>query len=57
MRTLIIIPTYLEVENIQDLLARVRECVPAADVLVVDDNSPDGTAEGAKAAGPQHRPN
>jgi dolichol-phosphate mannosyltransferase len=50
MRTLIIIPTYLEVQNIQDLLARVRECVPAADILVVDDNSPDGTAEAAKAA-------
>lgn len=44
MRTLIIIPTYLEAENIDDVLRRVRAAVPAADVLVVDDSSPDGTA-------------
>lgn len=48
MRTLIIIPTYLEVENIDDLLRQVRASVPRADILVVDDSSPDGTAELAK---------
>lgn len=48
MRTLIIIPTYLEVENIADLLRQVRTSVPEADILVVDDSSPDGTAELAK---------
>jgi dolichol-phosphate mannosyltransferase len=48
MRTLIIIPTYLEVENIADILREVRTSVPEADILVVDDSSPDGTAELAK---------
>ncbi|MFP3900756.1 MAG: polyprenol monophosphomannose synthase [Acidimicrobiia bacterium] len=48
MRTLIIIPTYLEAENIDDVLRRVRAAVPAADVLVVDDSSPDGTADLAR---------
>ena len=48
MRTLVIIPTYLEAENIGDVLHRVRASVPDADVLVVDDNSPDGTADLAK---------
>jgi dolichol-phosphate mannosyltransferase len=48
MRTLIIIPTYLEAENIAEVLRRVRMSVPDGDVLVVDDNSPDGTAELAK---------
>ncbi len=51
MRTLIIIPTYLEAENIADVLGDVRTSVPHADVLVVDDSSPDGTAELAKATG------
>lgn len=50
MRTLVIIPTYLEAENIGDVLQRVRTAVPHADVLVVDDSSPDGTADLAKAA-------
>ena len=49
MRTLIIIPTYLEAENIADVLREVRTSVPDADILVVDDSSPDGTAELAKA--------
>src|SRR5262245_45882803 len=51
MRTLIIIPTYLEAENIADVLGQVRAAVPGADILVVDDASPDGTAELARAAG------
>jgi dolichol-phosphate mannosyltransferase len=42
-RVLVIIPTYNERENIQSIAGRVRAAVPAADVLVVDDNSPDGT--------------
>jgi dolichol-phosphate mannosyltransferase len=48
MRTLIIIPTYLEAENISDVLHGVRANAPHADVLVVDDSSPDGTADLAK---------
>lgn len=41
--TLVIIPTYNERENIAGIVARVRAATPAVDVLVVDDNSPDGT--------------
>lgn len=44
-RVVVIIPTYNERENIQEITGRVRAAVPAADVLVVDDNSPDGTGE------------
>ncbi|WP_433338591.1 polyprenol monophosphomannose synthase [Spirillospora sp. CA-294931] len=44
-RVLVIIPTYNERENIEDIAGRVRKAVPAADVLVVDDNSPDGTGD------------
>ena len=45
MRTLVCIPTYLEVENIEDALTRVRTHAPTVDVLVIDDSSPDGTAD------------
>ena len=44
MRTVVVLPTYNEAENIVRFLRLVRECAPNADVLVVDDNSPDGTA-------------
>ncbi len=43
-KTVIIIPTYNEAKNIGRIVARVREFEPAIDILVVDDNSPDGTA-------------
>ena len=43
MRVLTIIPTFNELESLPKTLARVRAAVPATDVLVVDDNSPDGT--------------
>ncbi|MEZ2371384.1 polyprenol monophosphomannose synthase [Arthrobacter sp. RCC_34] len=43
MRVLTIIPTFNELESLPKTLARVRAAVPASDVLVVDDNSPDGT--------------
>ncbi|MDI5966105.1 polyprenol monophosphomannose synthase [Streptomyces sp. SL13] len=42
---LVIIPTYDEAENIQPIVSRVRSAVPAAHVLVADDNSPDGTGK------------
>ncbi len=40
----ITIPTYNEAENIGDLLRDIRAIVPDAQLLVVDDNSPDGTS-------------
>jgi dolichol-phosphate mannosyltransferase len=51
MRALVVLPTYDEAENIAEVLSRLRRAVPAADVLVVDDSSPDGTAEIAKSVG------
>jgi glycosyltransferase involved in cell wall biosynthesis len=48
MRTLVIIPTYVEAENIADVLRKVRAAAPHADILVVDDASPDGTADIAR---------
>jgi dolichol-phosphate mannosyltransferase len=50
MRTLVVLPTYDEAENIVEALTRVRAAAPDVDVLVVDDNSPDGTADLARAA-------
>lgn len=40
----VIIPTYNEAQNIVVIIPRAREFEPAVDILVVDDNSPDGTA-------------
>ncbi len=51
MSPLVVMPTYQEAENIADVLRRVRRAVPEAHVLVVDDGSPDGTADLAAAAG------
>jgi dolichol-phosphate mannosyltransferase len=49
MRTLIIIPTYNETENLRPILEAIFSYVSATDILVVDDNSPDGTGELADA--------
>jgi len=43
-RSLIVIPTYNEIENIRQIVQAVLELPHALEVLVVDDNSPDGTA-------------
>lgn len=51
MRTLVVVPTYNEAGNVEELLRQVRATVPAADILVVDDNSPDGTADLAEEVG------
>lgn len=51
MRPLIVTPTYQEADNIEEFLKRVRIAVPDGDVLVVDDNSPDGTADLAEQVG------
>jgi len=51
VKPLIVLPTYNEAENIVEVLDRIREAVPEADVLVVDDGSPDGTADLAQRWG------
>ena len=42
-RVIVVIPTYNEADNIAMITRRVREAVPSVDILVADDNSPDGT--------------
>jgi dolichol-phosphate mannosyltransferase len=43
MRVLVVVPTYNERENVKILLPVIRDAVPDAHILVVDDDSPDGT--------------
>jgi dolichol-phosphate mannosyltransferase len=45
VRVLVVLPTYNEAVNIATVLERVRQALPEASVLVVDDNSPDGTGD------------
>jgi dolichol-phosphate mannosyltransferase len=55
-RILVIVPTYDERENIELIVGRLRLALPEVDVLVADDNSPDGTgalADAIAAADPQ----
>lgn len=51
MKALVVLPTYNEADNIAEVLRRLRLTVPTADILVVDDASPDGTAVIAQARG------
>ncbi|MEY2426318.1 MAG: dolichol-phosphate mannosyltransferase [Actinomycetota bacterium] len=44
-RVLVVLPTYNEVDNITSVLDRLRDAAPEVDMLVVDDGSPDGTAD------------
>ena len=42
-KTIVIIPTYNEAQNVQPIARAVRDAAPDVDILFVDDNSPDGT--------------
>ena len=53
-RTLVVVPTYNERANIAEIIARVLRSAPGIDVLVVDDNSPDGTGALASALASGH---
>ncbi|MEO7058143.1 MAG: polyprenol monophosphomannose synthase, partial [Lapillicoccus sp.] len=44
-KVVVLIPTYKERENLRRIVARVRAAVPEVDLLVLDDNSPDGTGQ------------
>ncbi len=46
--TLVIIPTYNEIENIEAIIRAVFSLKKKFDILIVDDNSPDGTANAVK---------
>jgi glycosyltransferase involved in cell wall biosynthesis len=57
-RVLVCVPTYNEAQSLRGTVDRLRSAVPEADVLVLDDNSPDGTgaiADALAAADPQVR--
>jgi dolichol-phosphate mannosyltransferase len=51
MRVLVVLPTYNEGATIERILRRVRAVLTDAEILVVDDSSPDGTAEIAEKIG------
>jgi dolichol-phosphate mannosyltransferase len=50
VRTLVVLPTYNEADNIREVLLGIRAALPGADILVVDDSSPDGTGDLADVA-------
>jgi|TARA_B100001093_G_scaffold442353_1_gene444030 dolichol-phosphate mannosyltransferase len=54
MKSLVIIPTFNEIENIQRMLDKVMTLEPPFHVLVVDDGSPDGTADVVKENQTKH---
>jgi dolichol-phosphate mannosyltransferase len=63
VRTLVCVPTYQEAANVDRFLRAVRSAAPQADILVCDDNSPDGTGDIAERVGAEvgqvevlHRP-
>jgi dolichol-phosphate mannosyltransferase len=49
VKVLVVLPTYDEAANIAEVLSRIRAAASEVDVLVVDDSSPDGTADLAEA--------
>ena len=54
MKSLVIIPTFNEIENIQRMLDTVMSLEPEFNVLIVDDGSPDGTAKVVKENQKKH---
>jgi dolichol-phosphate mannosyltransferase len=55
VRPLVILPTYDEAENVLPLSREILAVAPAAEILVVDDASPDGTADRVEAASRDER--
>ena len=54
MKTFIMIPTYNEVMHIEKLIDSIFKYVPETNILIVDDNSPDGTAKKVKEVAQSH---
>ena len=44
IKSIVIIPTYNEAENVINIINKVLSLTVSFDILIVDDNSPDGTA-------------
>ena len=56
MNSLVVVPTYNEVDNLPGIVASILEHAPQTHILIVDDNSPDGTgalADELSAAQPE----
>jgi dolichol-phosphate mannosyltransferase len=51
---LVALATYNEIENLPSLVTAIHQQVPAADILVIDDNSPDGTGQWCESWAKQH---
>ena len=51
MHVVVVVPTFNEVDNVEALCRRIRGALPDAEMLIVDDASPDGTAERARVVG------
>ncbi len=49
VRAVMVIPTFQEAENVERLLREIRSICPELGIMIVDDNSPDGTADLAEA--------
>lgn len=47
-KSIVVIPTYNEIDNISNLIKAIHNSVPETDILIVDDNSPDGTADAVR---------
>ena len=55
MHAIVLVPTYNEQANLREFVERVRHCVPGLHILIIDDNSPDGTGETADELAHQYR--
>ena len=53
--SLVIIPTYNEKENIEKIIRKVFSLSHSFDILIIDDGSPDGTADIVKGLQPQYK--
>jgi dolichol-phosphate mannosyltransferase len=49
LKTLVVVPTYCEAETVESIIERVLAAAPRLHILIVDDNSPDGTGALAKS--------
>src|SRR5882724_4201841 len=54
MRAVVLVPTYNERANISELVEKVRQVAPGLHILIIDDNSPDGTGELAEELARQY---
>lgn len=53
-KTLVVIPTFNEIASVQGVVERIKSSVANVDILIVDDNSPDGTGQLADGLSNEH---